>query len=123
MLNKYPPMIATNYTPEQIVGQNNLQALAGHIKHFEANKDKPGRAVNAAMGEMISRLAEHGYYIDGIDKYGSVKFMQAKKGKCQIAFEGVGGERLREFSADEISRMRRNGCDAAVRETTKNLRN
>ena len=105
----HPPMIATSLTPEQIVGSHNMAALAGHIRHFEANGDKPSRKVNSQMGEIITRLIEHGYRINGIDHNGNIRFMTVLKSEVQKKFEGPGMERLMNFTEPELQRMARNG--------------
>jgi len=105
----HPPMIATDFTPEQIIGSHNMAALAGHIKHFEANGDKPSRKVNKEMGEIITRLIEHGYRINGLDKRGNIEFLTVLKSEVQREFEGPGMERLNNFTEPELQRMARNG--------------
>lgn len=122
---KHPPLITTHMTPEQIVGSYNMQVLIGHIKHFETNKDKPGRAINQQMGEIISRLQEHGYYIDGLDQYGNPRFMVALKGKCQQEMEGPALETLKGLSMAELQEMGRGGYRKIIKqqEELKRLKN
>jgi hypothetical protein len=122
---EHPPLIETHLTPEQIVGAYNIQALIGHIKNFEQNKEKIGRPVNKEMGEIISRLAEHGYYIDGIDKHGNIDFMVATKGQVQREFEGPVLNRLKEIPLNELQEMGRNGYRQVIRkqEEHKRLKN
>jgi len=105
----HPPMIPTDLTPEQIVGTHNMQSLYGHMKHFDANGDKPNRKANKEMGEIITRLMEHGYRINGFDKHNNIEFLTVLKSQVQREFEGPGMERLRNFKEHELQRMARNG--------------
>ena len=102
-------MIATDLTPEQIVGSHNMPALVGHIRYVEANGDRPNRKINQQMGEIITRLIEHGYRINGVDYNGKVRFMTVLKSVVQQKFEGPNMSYFHKFTVKEVERMQRNG--------------
>jgi len=107
---EHPPLIATNQTPEDIVGPHNMQALAQHIRQYDANSQRVGRTIDKTMGELISRLQAHGYHIDGFESDNStICFRVVLKSQLQRIFEGPELERIRAMPMDEIRALGRGG--------------
>ena len=91
-------MISTKLTPDNIIGEDNIDLFKLHFtRTYRCNsKEEHDRALKEmglsqhvidSIAEMYSALRENGYIPFGLDQYGNVKFGSVTKSEIQMLVE------------------------------------